>query len=178
MPARWQDYAMENPKKALRQKLQSLRPHSSVGLTNQLRQLVEKLAPHTIASYQPLPTEPDTSDFNRWVAAGRRVVFPRVIGSDLEFAEGPVSLGSFGIAEPTGPIVNQIDLVLVPALATDRSGTRLGKGRGFYDRFLAGFDGTCYAVVFDEEVLETLPVESHDQRVAGVITPKRTIVFD
>jgi 5-formyltetrahydrofolate cyclo-ligase len=69
-------------------------------------------------------------------------------------------------------------LVLVPALAVDHRGNRLGKGRGFYDRFLAGFSGPCYAVVFDEELLEDVPVDSHDRRVSGVVTPSRTFDFD
>jgi 5-formyltetrahydrofolate cyclo-ligase len=178
MPARWQDYAMENPKEVLRENLQSLRPHSSIGLTQQLRQLVQKLSPATIASYQPMPVEPDVDEFNHWAANHSRLVFPRVIADDLEFAQGPFSPGRFGIAEPIGPRVEQIDLVLVPALAIDLKGNRLGKGKGFYDRFLARFTGDCFAVVFDEEVLEQIPVEGHDQRVSGVITPKRTILFD
>ena len=178
MPARWQDYAMENPKGALREKLQSLRPHSSLGLTEQLRKLVEKLSPTIIASYQPLPNEPDVSEFNLWAESKFQLVYPRVQGETLEFAQGPLSPGRFGITEPTGKTIDRIDLVLVPALAIDQRGNRLGKGKGFYDRFLPEFEGTAYAVVFDEEVLAAIPVEDHDQAVAGVITPKRTIVFD
>lgn len=178
MPARWQDYAMENPKEVLRKKLQSLRPCSSEGLTEQLRKLVETISPSTIASYQPLPNEPDTSEFNTWAEERFQVVYPRIVGDALEFAPGPLSPGQFGISEPAGKKIEQIDLVLVPALAIDHQGNRLGKGKGFYDRFLIGFDGVAYAVVFDEEVLEVIPVEEHDQAVGGVITPKRTIVFD
>jgi 5-formyltetrahydrofolate cyclo-ligase len=178
MPARWQDYAMENPKQALRENLQGQRPRSSAGLTLQLQQLVRKLAPSTIASYQPLSAEPDVSEFNRWAEKQYHLVYPRVIGDDLVFAQGPVAPGRYGIAEPAGNEVAAIDLVLVPALAADRLGNRLGKGRGFYDRFLVGFSGPAYAVVFDEEVLASIPVESHDRKVSGVITPNRTIVFD
>ena len=178
MPARWQDYAMENPKDVLRKKLQSLRPHSSLGLTQQLSQLIEKLQPATIASYQPLPAEPDVTEFNEWIANKCQVVFPKVVADNLQFARGPVQPGQFGIAEPIGQRADSIDLVLVPALAIDGQGNRLGKGKGFYDRFLANYEGTCYAIVFDEEVLPSIPTESHDRRVNGVITPKRTIVFD
>lgn len=169
---------MENPKEVLRKKLQSLRPHSSVGLTHQLSQLVQKLSPTTIASYQPLPGEPDVTEFNQWAADQFQLVFPKVIADDLQFAAGPVRPGRFGIAEPIGEGVDSIDLVLLPALAIDRQGNRLGKGKGFYDRFLANYEGPCYAVVFDEEVLESLPTESHDRKVSGFITPNRTIVFD
>ncbi len=169
---------MEISKEALRKKLQSLRPHSSVGLTQQLSQLIEKLQPTTIASYQPLPAEPDVTEFNELAANNFHVVFPKVVADSLEFARGPVQPGQFGIPEPLGQRVDSIDLVLVPALAIDGQGNRLGKGKGFYDRFLANYQGACYAVVFDEEVLQSIPTESHDRRVDGVITPKRTIVFD
>ena len=169
---------MEIPKEVLRKKLQSLRPHSSAGLTQQLSQLVGKLKPRTIASYQPLPSEPAISDFNELAAKSFQVVFPRALANDLEFAMGPVEPGRFGIPEPVGQRVDVIDLVLVPALAIDGQGNRLGKGKGFYDRFLANYQGPCYAIVFDEELLQSIPTESHDRKVSGVITPKRTIVFD
>ena len=169
---------MENPKQALRENLQGQRPRSSAGLTLQLQQLVKKLAPTTLASYQPLPAEPDVSEFNRWAADHYQLVFPRVIGDDLVFAQGPFTTGRYGIEEPAGNNVTAIDMVLVPALAVDLLGNRLGKGRGYYDRFLVGFTGPAYAVVFDEELLATIPVESHDRKVSGVITPNRTIVFD
>ncbi|CAB4548169.1 MAG: 5-formyltetrahydrofolate cyclo-ligase [Actinobacteria bacterium] len=178
MPARWQDYAMENQKEGLRKKLQSLRPHSSTGLTEQLLALVAELSPKRIASYQPQPTEPDVSEFNQLASQRFELVFPRVIGEDLEFAAGPTVPGEFGILAPTGPAETEIDLVLVPALAADPMGNRLGKGRGFYDRFLAGFSGVCYAVVFEEELLDSVPVESHDRAVDGVVTPHRTIDCD
>ncbi|MEY5146576.1 MAG: hypothetical protein RL224_890, partial [Actinomycetota bacterium] len=84
MPARWQDYAMENQKRALRAQLKSQRPHSSEGLTQQLLILVEKLCPKTIASYQPLPGEPDLSEFNELVSKQFLVLYPRVIGENLE----------------------------------------------------------------------------------------------
>jgi 5-formyltetrahydrofolate cyclo-ligase len=175
MPARWQDYAMENQKEGLRKKLQSLRPHSSAGLTDQLLALVEKLNPKRIASYQPQPAEPDISEFNQLASQRFELVFPRVIGSDLEFASGPFVAGGFGILEPTGPAKTEIDLVLVPALAADRMGNRLGKGRGFYDRFLTSYSGVCYAVVFEQELLDSVPVEDHDRAVDGVVTPTLTI---
>jgi len=178
MPARWQDYAMENQKEGLRKKLQSLRPYSSAGLTDQLLALVEKLNPKRIASYQPQPAEPDISEFNKLAGQRLELVFPRVIDHELEFAGGPFVAGRFGILEPTAPAETEIDLILVPALAADRMGNRLGKGRGFYDRFLASYSGVCYAVVFDQELLDSVPVEGHDRAVNGVVTPTRIIDCD
>ena len=71
------------------------------------------------------------------------------------------------------PVANDtIDLILVPALAVDRSGNRLGKGKGFYDRFLAECNHPkLIAVVFDDEVFDSIPTEPFDKPVDGVVTP-------
>ena len=96
----------------------------------------------------------------------------------MEFASGEQVRGQFGIQEPTGKSVElaSIELMLVPALAVDEIGNRLGKGKGFYDRILASFSGLRVAVVFDSEVLGTVPSEPHDQRVVMIATPLRTLV--
>ena len=96
----------------------------------------------------------------------------------MEFASGEQGRGQFGIQEPTGKAVElaSIELMLVPALAVDEIGKRLGKGKGFYDRILASFSGLSVAVVFDSEVLGTVPSEPHDQRVVMIATPLRTLV--
>ena len=63
------------------------------------------------------------------------------------------------------------DLLFIPALAVDETGNRLGRGKGYFDRELSGLEEVViYAVVFESEVLESVPVESHDQRVHGVVT--------
>ncbi len=68
--------------------------------------------------------------------------------------------------------MSQCDLILVPALAVDKVGNRLGKGKGYYDRALAAVSGIPkYAVVFDSEVLPAIPAESHDVWMTGAVTP-------
>ncbi len=177
MPARWQDYAMAIEKEILRGELLSKRPHSSVGLTKQLLTLVQKLNPKTLATYSPMATEPDISEFNRLIASSLNLVFPKVVGENLIFASGGLSPGKFSIPEPTGEEQQAIDLMLVPALAVDQSGNRLGKGKGFYDRYLQNRHFPRYAVVFDEEVLDAIPTQLHDQRMSGFVTPSRLIHF-
>ena len=94
----------------------------------------------------------------------------------------PTAPGNFGIAEPTGPrlgpaAVRSADAILVPALAVDRTGRRLGRGGGHYDRSLAllaspsaGSAGPeLIAVVFAGEIVDTLPVEEHDRPVGTVV---------
>lgn len=137
------------------------------------------MVPEVIASYAPLPTEPDVSKFNALAAEGHRLLLPRVVGDQLEFAQGQLASGSFGISEPTGAAlaVGSIDLMIVPALAADGTGNRLGKGKGFYDRVLNNFAGKTAAVIFDEELLDFVPSEPHDMKVSMVVTPLRTLVL-
>jgi len=167
-----------NAKQSLRQTLLSQRPQPSVGLAEQLQAAVAALAAKSIASYQPLYSEPDVSQFNAWAEERFEVYYPRVDGDSLVFAKPPMIAGKFGLSEPTGlqAEISAIDLVLVPALAVDLEGHRLGKGKGFYDRALLGpTQENLYAVVFDSEVLPQVPSEPHDQQVTGIITPTRAI---
>lgn len=165
-----------NPRKSeIRQLVASKRPQSSNGLSANLVRLTLELDVKVIASYQPIDGEPDVSEFNAWVSAmGKSLLLPRVEGESLVFAEGETEVGSFGISEPTGKALelSSADLILLPALAVDKSGNRLGKGKGFYDRALAEVTGIPkYAVVFDSEILESIPTEPHDIWVTGAITP-------
>jgi len=165
-------------KKELRAQLSQARPHSSEGLTQQLAAIVSSSGAKTIASYVPLANEPDVSGFNRLAAQSANLVLPRIVGDTLEFATGEQVRGQFGIYEPTGEAVElaSIGLMIVPALAVDEMGNRLGKGKGFYDRVLGSFRGLSVAVVFDCELIEAVPSEPHDQRVAMIATPLRTLV--
>ena len=165
-------------KKELRAQLSGARPHSSEGLTQQLAAIVSSSGAETIASYVPLANEPDVSEFNRLAAQSANLVLPRIIGDTLEFASGKQVRGPLDIFEPTGEAVEieSIGLMIVPALAVDEKGNRLGKGKGFYDRVLGSFGGLSVAVVFDGEVIEAVPNEPHDQRVAMIATPLRTLV--
>ena len=167
-----------NEKQELRKLLSASRPQSSAGLTERLVALVEQQNAKTIASYSPLPSEPDVAEFNAWARENLNLLLPRVSGQELEFAAGEPGEGAFGIAEPKGAAVQitEIDLMVVPALAVDLAGNRLGKGKGFYDRALANYTGSRIAVVFDSELLESVPSEPHDQRVQMIVTPLRTIV--
>ena len=165
-------------KKELRAKLSQARPHSSKGLTQQLAAIVSSTGVKTIASYVPLANEPDVTEFNRLAAQSANLVLPRIIGDSLEFASGEQVRGPLGIYEPTGEVVElaSIGLMILPALAVDEMGNRLGKGKGFYDRVLGSFKGLSVAVVFESEVIEAVPSEPHDQRVAMIASPLRTFV--
>jgi 5-formyltetrahydrofolate cyclo-ligase len=148
--------------------------------------------PATIAGYLPLPTEPLDRQLFDDLAVTHRVVVPVVTGaSPLNWCEypGPTQRGQFGIDEPTGPRLGQgtvaeADVILVPALAVDRTGNRLGRGGGHYDRTLAlraklrGREqtGLLVAVLYDEEFLDAIPVDHFDQQVSAIVTPMRGVL--
>jgi 5-formyltetrahydrofolate cyclo-ligase len=85
--------------------------------------------------------------------------------------------GQFGILEPAAACavvaLNHLDLVLVPGIAFDFAGRRLGRGKGFYDRLLAEVRGHKCGVCFDQQIVPTVPVEPHDIRLDSILTPTR-----
>lgn len=104
-------------------------------------------------------------------------VFPKVRGSELDFFQAdPADLkaGAFGILEPTGASpkqdLDQVQGFLVPGLGFDRSGLRLGRGLGFYDRALQGRSGFKLGVGFECLWLKKCPAEEHDQKLDAVMT--------
>ncbi len=93
-------------------------------------------------------------------------------------AETKYSTGHFGIREPVSPVLypkNQIDLIVVPGVAFDRKGNRLGRGGGHYDRLLEGFSGVSAGVAFDFQVLPDIPAEPHDKPVDFLVTEKSVV---
>jgi 5-formyltetrahydrofolate cyclo-ligase len=136
----------------------------------------------TVAAYYSVGTEPPTRGlvYALW-KRGTYVILPRARSEGiLDWAsyEGPDSLtpAGHGLLEPTGPggrSITSADLVLVPALAADRRGNRLGRGRGFYDRALAGLGPLIptIALLYDGELLDELPAGPLDHPVRMVARP-------
>lgn len=143
----------------------------------------------TIAAYASIGDEPDTGSllFALW-KRGAYVLLPLLLpDGDLDWAsyEGPDSLvpGARGCLEPSEPprgpgAIAGADVVLVPAVAVDRTGVRLGRGAGSYDRALArvGPAILTVALLYDGELVDALPAEPHDQRVRAAVTPSEGLV--
>ena len=178
-------------KRALRAELRErrrIRPQherelAAAGLTRQLIALASALGPRAISCYLATPDEPETRPFLAWaVEQGIRVLLP-VSRDDglLDWAlydAADEGLDLIGMPVPTtellGPIaINDVGLIIVPAAAVDRTGMRMGWGRGYFDKTLGSMDRRppVFAVVFEHEVLDELPREPHDQGVDGVVTP-------
>jgi 5-formyltetrahydrofolate cyclo-ligase len=144
----------------------------------------------TIAAYYSIGTEPSTRSlvYALW-KRGSYVVLPLLLpDGDLDWAsyEGPDSLvpGPRGLLQPAEPArgpatVSRADVVLVPAVAVDRAGYRLGRGGGSYDRILArvGEQVPSIALLYDDELVDAVPVEEHDQAVRAVARPVHGVTW-
>jgi 5-formyltetrahydrofolate cyclo-ligase len=144
----------------------------------------------TVAAYVSVGREPGTGALlDGLVAAGKRVVLPLLQpDNDLDWAaysgaQALVSAGR-GLLEPTGPrlgtdAIATADVVVVPGLAVDRAGLRLGRGGGSYDRALARVPvGTFTCVVLnDDEFLDRVPAAPHDRRVEAAVSEVRLVRF-
>ena len=128
-----------------------------------------------VAGYASLRSEPPTGAL---LALCRQVLLPVLLpDGDLDWAvAGPLQPGPKGLREPAGDrlgrdALSSCDVVLVPALAVDRAGRRLGRGGGSYDRALPRATGLTIALLYDGELVDALPSEPHDAAVAAVVTP-------
>lgn len=183
-------------KQSLRQELLAVRrARSQLDRVTARTAIAEHLRPRllqcsVVCAYLPLATEPLLPALlDELSAAGVRVLVPMVAADaplDWTAYPTPFTTGPSGVAEPIGPplgsgALTSADVILVPALAVDSAGHRLGRGGGHYDRSLAllRVDGRepatgrteLVAVLFDGEVLPTVPFDDHDVAVQAVVTP-------
>ncbi|MET0132387.1 MAG: 5-formyltetrahydrofolate cyclo-ligase [Kibdelosporangium sp.] len=144
-------------------------------------------AGQTVCAYVPVGTEPGSREMlDVLVAGGVQVLLPVVTGrAPLDWAEydGSLRPGPHQLLEPVGDrlgpaAVGTASLVLVPALAVDSGGVRLGRGAGHYDRSLSQVTpGAILAgLVRDQEFLPRLPFDEHDVRMTAVLTPGRGMI--
>jgi 5-formyltetrahydrofolate cyclo-ligase len=135
-----------------------------------------------VGLYRALPTECGTAALAAALqAAGKEICYPVVgEGRALSFRRGAgvfVS-GSLGIEDPTGAPValDEIDLLVVPAIAVDARGRRLGRGKGHYDATLLASRAFSVALVFEAQLVPSVPVGEHDRPVSAVCTEARLII--
>ena len=149
--------------------------------TERLRCVIEEERPAVAALFAPLPDEIDISPLLRTIDC--RVVLPRVADgpngeAEMEFYDfdpSGMARGAYGIDEPQGNVPcppERIDLMVVPGMAFTRDGVRLGRGKGYYDRYIAreGFRARRIGVCFRHQLLPDLPAEPHDRRMDIVVT--------
>jgi 5-formyltetrahydrofolate cyclo-ligase len=175
----------------VRARLKTLAAHkpsaTSRKLCEQLRSQPVWSDAKSVLFFAPLADEPDL-----WpllieaLAAGKTVCLPRYVSGSEGYVAGQVRdihqdlvCGKFGIREPlpscTEVPLNRLDLVLVPGVAFDARGARLGRGKGHYDRLLAHVRGTKCGVAFEEQIVDAVPVGPLDIRLNCILTPTRWI---
>lgn len=183
MPERMEFRTKKELRAAMKKRNLSLAPEARAAASERIFGRVAKSAPFAaarcVAFFCALPDELATeAALARWSAA-KRVVVPRVMGEEMQFCDyDPAALGAgaFGIAEPGRAAVAcdpaDIDIVVVPGTAFTRDGARMGRGRGYYDKYLSqpGFRAVKVGVCYVHQLVGSLPVEPHDVTMDYVIT--------
>jgi 5-formyltetrahydrofolate cyclo-ligase len=141
----------------------------------------------TILFFAPLPDELDIWPvLELSLALGTNCALPFFAAKKntygarlLKVLATDIVIGKFGVREPAASCaeipLDQFDLVLVPGMAFDLQGHRLGRGLGFYDRILAEASGVKCGVAYDFQLQETIPTEPHDAKVDFIFTPARGV---
>jgi 5-formyltetrahydrofolate cyclo-ligase len=180
-------------KRELRKRMQSLRnvlPNSaraerSARACKLICELPEFTAARSVAGYVAMRKELDVAAALTAAAqAGKRTLLPRMHDSGLTFhlhtPGAALEENDFGVLEPSPAAeevpLAEIDLLLVPALALDLRGMRIGYGKSFYDRLLASARGVSVGVVYDFQLLAEVPNEAHDVPVQRIVSDGRSQV--
>jgi 5-formyltetrahydrofolate cyclo-ligase len=163
------------------------RLRQSADLRGQIRQHPHWKQSKSIFGFMPMKDEPDIFPLIQdSLESGKKLYLPRyepesgtympALIQDLKHDLVP---GQFGILEPNPKcsivITSHMDLTLVPGLAFDKHGWRLGRGKGFYDRVLAGLGGVRFGIAFHHQWLESVPHETLDQKMDWIITPSLAV---
>ncbi len=134
-----------------------------------------------ILMYHSLPDELSTLSFiDKW-ATQKSFFLPRVNGVNLDilpYDRSRLALGAFHIEEPQGDNLSSIDdieLIIVPGVAYDKQGNRVGRGKGYYDRLLNNTKATKIGIAYDFQLVDEIEAEPHDVKVDVVITPHSVI---
>ena len=171
-------------KKELRQMIRQRKQQHSVGessaFINRLKDNSHFAHAQTLLLYSALPDEVPTQILiDELAAQGKTVLLPRVVSDtemELRRYSGPADLqqGAFGILEPTGELFTNydtIDVAIIPGMAFDVEGHRLGRGKGYYDRFLDKLSPSTYKIglCFSWQLIDQVPTDEHDIPMDEVI---------
>lgn len=180
---------MNGGKQALRDRVRQQRP------TGDSRALCENILAHpwflearTVMGFSAVFPEPEiTPVLEAALRMGKSLVLPRCEGAGSMTARRAMSLselkpGAFGILEPpeTLPVIapEELDLIITPGMAFSPAGGRLGRGKGYYDRFLPKTRGRVMGVCFESAVFGQIPMEVHDRFMDAVMTDRRVILCE
>lgn len=135
----------------------------------------------SVLVYNALPDEIRTQRLLETWGKSKNLFLPRVNGDDLDilaYSKDFVQKGAFDIYEPVGEELHDIaemDLIIVPGVAFDLKGNRLGRGKGYYDKLLCKATCPKLGYIYDLQLLEQIPAEQHDIPMNFIVTDKRII---
>ena len=184
---------LSNSKSELRHKINAAlaamsfekRVADSANICARLRELPVWKQAGSVLLFAPMPAEPDIWPLlTEALGAGKIAALPRYHPAGKHYAacrvqnvRSEIAPGAFGIREPAARCaeipLDRLDLILVPGVAFDWHGRRLGRGKGFYDRLLAGVRGVKCGITFDEQVVNEVPAGPSDVRMNFILTPAR-----
>ena len=178
-------------RRSIRAVLQGISPDARALASSQIcarlkEQSVWKNA-KSVLFFAPLPEEPDIWPMvSEALALGKAVTLPRFLPRTQTYiacrvlnSQVDVEIGKFGIREPSAACaevpLNQLDFILVPGVAFDLNGRRLGRGQGYYDRLLAQVRGVTCGVAFEQQIAGEVTAGPHDVGLNCILTPTRWV---
>ena len=135
---------------------------------------------NTVLLYWSLNNEVSTHQFIEEWSQQKTILLPVVNGDDLDLKvferTSLMKTGAYGILEPQGTLwtdYDAIDLCIVPGVAFDKEGNRMGHGKGYYDRLLCKIKGAKYGICYSTQLVESIPTDPWDEKMTKVIYPKK-----
>ncbi len=180
---------IDKQKKSIRHEMRELRGTLSLeqkqaaadSIFSKIESMTEFINAHTILIYWSTKNEVPTHNVVREWSKTKKILLPSVDGSHLKIkpyvSAHNMKVGQLGIMEPDTDDVHEdeIDLVIVPAVAFDNSLNRLGRGKGFYDKYFHKHHIPKIGVGYDFQLVNEIPVMTSDAKMNKVVTPSKSI---
>jgi 5-formyltetrahydrofolate cyclo-ligase len=143
------------------------------------QKILEMTKNKVVCTYIPFGKEPDILNYINNASTLCTTFIDNKDKIKISILEEPLVKNKFGVLQPKKlNEINEVDIFLIPGLAFDLNGTRLGRGGGVYDKLLADYSDSYFiGVSYDEYIFENLPIENHDIKMNALITPSRFIEF-
>jgi len=159
-----------------------LKEISSNSIYKNLKQIDLFNNSRNIASYFPIGSEVNTNQIMLDILEqGKNLFLPKVMNDNLEFYTilnlEKLEKGKFGIMEPKDSCerAKKIDCVLVPTVGISKSGTRLGYGNGYYDKFLSTTNAVKISLTYSKQIVKSIPTDTHDIKIDWIVTENEII---
>jgi len=159
-----------------------LRDISSGKIHENLKKISSYINAQNIACYFPIGSEINTHEIMlNILEQGKNLLLPRIIDDNIQFYIVSnlerLEKGSFEIMEPNDRCekAKKIDCILIPTVGVSKLGTRLGYGKGYYDRFLSSTNAVKISLTYSKQIVKSIPSDSHDVRIDWIVTEDENI---